>query len=62
MQAVGVSPTEMSCQLPPSEDEQVPVKLLLKEHDDIEISGDTNDGSGELTRGKGFCLIIKAIE
>jgi hypothetical protein len=52
----------MSCQLPPSEDEQVPVKLLLKEHDDIEISGDTNDGSGELTRGKGFCLIIKAIE
>jgi hypothetical protein len=34
VQAAGVSPTEMSCQSPPSEDELVlPVKLLLKEHD-----------------------------
>jgi hypothetical protein len=33
VQAAGVSPTEMSCQLSPSEDELVPLKLLLKEHD-----------------------------
>ncbi|KAL7513815.1 hypothetical protein ACHAXN_011176 [Cyclotella atomus] len=33
VQAVAISSTELSCKSPPSEDELVPVKLLLKEHD-----------------------------